>query len=293
MLLFMRRTHSWVVVLSLAGLVAVACGGGGEAGEEAFEIPSNAEEIGSTGLYLPRAEPATLPRPTSGASTPRIMGVTATRTGPYSFSVHVDVESTATIAYAYLDFGEDGVFKVPTTAVTTGSSSTDPPLTACGVAAKNQGITCTSACLAACSCLSCSDDSVELNAEQACALNCSIYDDLGALEGEPYDGSEQKFASILYNGDSSIGLPGVASQLGCGTSACISASISSPRKSWAVEFQTPTVPEVTPLFATQVVTEGSAQVSAPAAAARVAVGNVCSKSNELDLTSKAMRTPCR
>lgn len=284
----MRRIHSWLVVLSLAGLAAVACGGGDEAEEEeSFEIPSNAAAIGSTGLYLPRAQPATAPIPTPGANAPRIMGVSAIRTGEYSFSVHVEVESSATIAHAYLDFGANGVFKAPTTPVTSISSSTDRPLTACGVAASNQGITCTSACLAACSCLACSDDTMELNAEQACALNCSVYDQLGALEDEPYDGSEEKFASILYKGDAALGLPGVASQLGCGTSACVSASLSSPRKSWAVEFQTPTVPELTPMFATQVVTQDAAQVSAPAAAARVQVGNTCAKSTDPSTTSKA------
>jgi hypothetical protein len=267
----MRIVRSWLL-LALTGVASVSCSGDGD-DEDSFVVPTDAVAIGTTGLYLSHAQSATMPTPTQGANAPRVMGVSAHRTGDHSFAVQIDVESTVTIAYAFFDFGVDGVFKVPTTPVTASANSSDKPLTACGVAASSQGITCTSACLSACSCLSCSDDDIERNTEQACALTCSIADKTGSLDLEPYSGSEDKFASILYKGDATIGLPGLASQVGCGTGACVSVSLSTPRKSYAVEFQTPTVPQATPMFAPQVASSDVAQVSQPGAPAKL---NVCS-----------------
>jgi hypothetical protein len=146
-------------------------------------------------------------------------------------------------------------------------------LSLCGAAASSQGITCSKACLSACSCLQCASDSTETNAEQACALNCTVYAQNGLLSGSPYNGSEATFAALLYNGTS--GVPGVATQLGCSTNACAKAPSPTETKrtrSWQLELETPTFPSATPMFAPQFVSADPAPVaSSPAAPATVRI----------------------
>lgn len=240
-----------------------------------FEPSWNSVPIGQTDLYLPGGEKATPPSASTSDTAPMITRVTAVKTGPQSFSLFLDVENASSLAYVYLDFGDAGVYRVkPTLASPTASTTTDTPLTACGVAAQNQGIVCTSACLSACSCLKCPSASEETNAEQACALNCTLYDRQGLLAQSPYYGSEAKFASFVYNGNPELGLPGLISQTSCSASACVSAPSLEPAKTskaWEVHFETPTVPELTPLVAPQVVTDDTPIASPPMAPASVAM----------------------
>jgi hypothetical protein len=237
--------------------------------EEPFAPSSDTVRIGGSDLYLSGgSSAASMPTPSTSASAPKLISTSAVQTGDHSYAITFEVESASDIAYIYLDFGGSGVYRAKPLLKPTESTSADPPLTICGVAASSQGITCSKACLSACSCLQCSSDSTETNAEQACALNCSIYAQNGLLAGSPYNGSEANFASMLYNG--TAGVPGFAAQTGCSASACKTASTSTPatsqRRSLQLSFQTPEIPSATPMFAPQFVTADPAPVNSPVAA---------------------------
>jgi hypothetical protein len=205
---------------------------------------------------------------------PKLVSTSAVQTGDHSYAITFEVQSVSDIAYIYLDFGPSGLYRARPTQKVSQTTSTDPPLTICGSVAASQGITCTSACLSACSCLQCASDSTETNAEQACALNCSIYAKNGLLAGSPYNGSEATFASLLYNG--TAGVPGFATQTGCSASTCMKAPSPSETttrtRSWQLNFETPTFPSTTAMFAPQFVTADPAPIaSAPAAPASVKI----------------------
>lgn len=240
----MNPVHTLFAVLVLS-----SWGVGEGCGCQTFSPPEGATKIGELDLYIEGTKVTELPTPSSDPAAPRIVAIRGYKTSPTSFEMHFEVESYRTIEYVYLDFDTNGIYKAAVTEVL--EAGTDAPPTACGVAAQQQGITCTQACLAACGCLTdCPDEQIELNAEQACALNCTIADNSNALNGPPYNGSEKTFASVVYNGLPSSGLIGVATQAKCSASKCGPPPDPNQKKKkrWSMTFSTPTVPMAQPIF---------------------------------------------
>lgn len=229
-----------------------------------FTVPRNAERVGDLDLYLPDAERTALPDPSLWSDTLSIIDVRVEQVGAYDYDVHFDVEGTDAVRFVILDFGADGVYRVAPT-----PTPPDAPPTACGIAASQLGVTCSSACLSACGCLQCSDSVAELNAEQACALNCTLLSDNMGLAGEPYNGSEQVYADLLYRGSEEYGLVGVAAQLGCGVSACGETAGTRTRVTFSVRFVLPELSQATLNFVPQVVADDTPYVSPPAGAAMI------------------------
>lgn len=225
-----------------------------------FSVPADATQIGETDLYVVGGESSQLPTPSSSSTAPVITQITATQTGTYTFNMYFDVESSRDIAYVYVDFASDGVYRVPVKALEAGGA--EPP------AACSQGITCTSACLSACGCLSCSDGTIEKNLEQGCAATCSANVSSGAINSAPYNGSEKTLAYVVYNGSPADGIPGTAAQApGCSTSKCPGAPTSGrTSQTWSIGFTAPVIPETTSLTTAMVETTssgGAAETSAP------------------------------
>ena len=255
----------------LAVLILSAWGVGEGCGCQTFSVPEDATKIGELDLYVPGATKVpSLPVGSRDPAAPVIVDVVAGKTGPHAFELQLEVDSYSDIRFVFLNFGSDGIYKAPVTEALAGGE--EPP-TACGVAAEQQGITCTQACLSACACASCSDSQVELNLEQACALNCTLYDRQGLLDKEPYNGSEKTFASVIYNGQH--GVPGTATQAGCSTTKCAAAPNPNQKRKrmWSLTFATPNVPELVPLSSTMCQQDTSTPVatSEPFAKAEVRI----------------------
>ena len=238
---------------------------------ESFSVPSNGVQVGTSELYILGGTIAQLPTPSTSDTAPKILNVTAKRTGTFTFAISFDVEGDGDIGFAYFDFGGDGIYKAE---VAEEILANDKLPTACGVGAAAAGVTCTPACISACACLSCSDSQFEANSKESCAFTCSANDKAGVVDRPPYNGSEKAFASLLYNGSPEDGIPGlVASVPNCNASTC-----EAPRKrtkGWSVKFTTPTVPQVTPLFSSMVETNSGSDApvaSQASARATVAIG---------------------
>lgn len=257
---------------ALAVLVLSSWGVGEGCGCQTFSPPEDATKIGELDLYVVATKVPSLPSYSNDAAAPVIVDVTAYKSGPSSFELNFDVESYSSIKYVYLNFGSDGIYKAAVTEAL--GAGVDEPPTACGVAASQQGITCTKACLAACGCLSaCPSEQIELNAEQACALNCTLYDNQGLLDDAPYNGSEKNFAAYLYKGLPGTGLTGVAQQAMCSASSCAGAPDPNKKtkRTWTVSFSTPNVPELVPLSSTMCEQDTSTPVATSAPAERGSV----------------------
>lgn len=264
------------VGMSLAVLIFSAWGVGEGCGCQSFSIPPDATKIGTLDLYIVGTKVESLPAPSTSSAAPRLIALTAYENGPYSFSMNFEVESEADVEFVYLGFGANGIYKAkvhPERLLAEGGG--DTPITACGIAATNQGITCTAACLSACSCLVCPDRMVELNGEQSCAFNCTVYKNQGALAAAPWYGSEKTFASRLYKGGD--GVPGFAAQLGCSASTCVSAPVpgAKRKKSVSIDFSTPinlsTTTLSTSMLETAPTTSNPVYRSEPGAAATVSI----------------------
>jgi hypothetical protein len=236
------------VQAALAVLVLSSWGVGEGCGCQTFSPPEGSTKIGERDLYIEGEKVSSLPAGSSDPRAPVIVDIKGYKTSPQSFSMNFDIESYYDIKFVYLDFGADGIYKAAVTEAV--GAGVDEPPTACGIAAEQQGITCTQACLKACGCLSaCPSEQIELNVEQSCALNCTLYDNQGLLEGAPYNGSEKTFAAAIYKG--MYGLTGLASQAMCSASSCAAAPDPSKKnkRSWSLNFSTPSVPELVPLSA--------------------------------------------
>lgn len=273
----------------MVGIVLAACGGD-EATAESFHPSEDAVEIGTTGVYLRDGERVDeAPSPTTTPNAPVITSASAKQTGTNEFELKLEVEHEpgATIAWAFLDFGEHGVYRThvhaPSAVAPAGGGSGDYAKTCREMMAK-QNISCTDACISACACVTCGDSTVLNNLKLACATTCSANVSSGAIDSAPYDGSEAKLADVVYNGSPDVGLQGTATAAGCNASACGDGAgddDTGRTKPYAITFEAPSVPELTPLVAPQVQTDDTPITSEPFGEARV---SVCRQGNAV---------PCR
>lgn len=258
----------------VAALTFAACGGNNEAKSTPFSPDPSSIQIGTTGIYLASGTRAEKPTASTGPGAPKITKVTATEEGEHEFNITIEVENEEDVAFAYLDFGEHGVYKAPLRAPMTAVTG-DDFAAGCRDALASQGIQCTDACIRACGCVSCGDAAIAKNLKQACAVTCSANVSSGAIKSAPYNGSEATLASYVYNGNPELGLQGSASQVGCSASSCSSAATptTTTRKvsTWRLTFETLTIPQLTPLVAPQVQTSDSVETSQPAGAAMLRI----------------------
>lgn len=266
----MKIRSKTMACMTIVALTLVACSS--EQAQTPFTPSPNFQEVGTSGIYIYNAGLAEKPTPSSGPGAPKITEVTAAHVGGNRFIITLHVENEEDIADAYLDFGEHGIYRVrpaPHAALGAGDFGAG-----CRDALASQKIPCTDACITACNCASCGDPAIEKNLKQSCAITCSANVHSGAIKSAPYNGSEETLAQYVYNGAPEYGLQGTAKQAGCDASQCTSAKPPAGTrtvKPWDIYFESPTIPQLTPLVAPQVQTADAVETSQPFAAAKVSV----------------------
>jgi hypothetical protein len=212
------------------GLVfAFSLGGcGGSSSSDGVEIDGlpGVKLLGSASVSS-----APMPSPTSTGNEPVIASATFANTGSNSFALDVAFSGSAEVKLLHIEI--NGKHYISDLSAATKVTKPD----ACDVLAKQQGTTCTPACLKACSCVSCSDSSTEENIEGACATVCSINVQTGTIgPGNDLFTSEAVFADLEYNGYE--GVPGLLQSFpGCSASVCKSAASAS--KKATLQFSAP------------------------------------------------------
>jgi hypothetical protein len=212
-----------------------------------------------------------MPSPTSTGNEPVIESAAFENSGSNSFNLQVSFSGTAVVKLLHMEI--NGKHYVSDLSASTKSAKPD----ACEIIAKQQGVTCTPACLKACACVSCTDSTIEDNIEGACAAVCSINVQSGNIGPgqQPYT-SEAVFADLEYNGY--MGVPGLLQSFnGCSASVCTSAASSA--KKATLHFTAPDfsfVPnmQVGNLVATSDSPSGPV-VSEPFNSAAATVRNIC------------------
>jgi hypothetical protein len=212
-----------------------------------------------------------MPSPTRTGSEPVIESAAFANSGSNSFNLQVSFSGSAEVKLLHVQI--NGKHYVSDLSASTNSTKLD----ACEVVAKQQGVTCTPACLKACACVSCSDSTTEDNIEGACAAVCSINVQSGNIGPgqQPYT-SEAVFADIEYNGYS--GVPGLLQSFnGCSASVCTSAATGA--KKATLQFTVPDFSFVPNLQVGNLVATGDSPsgpvVSEPFSSAAATVSNIC------------------
>jgi hypothetical protein len=219
-----------------------------------------------------------MPSPTSTGKEPVIASATFENSGSNSFNLQVTFSGSTEVKLLHVQI--NGKHYVSDLSAGTKSAKPD----ACEIIAKQQGVTCTPACLKACACVSCSDSTIEDAIEGSCAAVCSINVQQGIIGPgmEPYT-SETVFADLEYNGYMEV--PGLLQSFnGCSASVCTKAA--SAAKKATLQFTAPDfsfVPnlQVGNLVATADSPSGPV-ASQPFNSAAATVSNICPANTNCD-----------
>ncbi len=232
----MRATFAFVLLVTLlSGCIGLL---------DFPELPEPDDEficqgacIGNGEFSLPdgRVHNGPMPEPTMGDGAPVVSNVAWTRISDTETGLDFTIQGSAASA-VYMEY--DGVVYVVDPLVVDGGSGSYS-VDACNVLAQQQGYSCTTACVKACSCVDCDDATMEKNIVDSCAVNCSIYSHQGQIGPEPYT-SEEVFADFIYNGNAEWGISGMLQSLPqCSGDVCSSRAAAQEEKRMRVSFYHP------------------------------------------------------
>lgn len=181
-------------------------------------------QVNGFDLWMQNGEksPDPMPTPTTYGDEPVINGYTATKTGDTSFRIELDVTSIYPVTKVHLEMnGEHYIADIE-------PQGTGEPgdIDACQILADVTGITCTQACVDACTCAECSDPTIQRNAEQSCAVGCSTSYAQGQICSGCAFRDEIDAADKLYNGYDSV--PGLLDSMPCDGSVCAALNVPPP-----------------------------------------------------------------
>ncbi|MFH1435315.1 MAG: hypothetical protein ABIJ56_06330 [Pseudomonadota bacterium] len=180
-------------------------------------------QVGDLPMYVEgEKSPDPMPTPTSYGDEPVISGYTATATSGTTFKIEFDVISPYPVTKMHMEMnGEHYIADIEPQG--TGEVG---DIDACQILADATGITCTQACVDACTCVTCSDSTIQSNIRQACSVGCSTsYAQGGIGPGQTF-ASEVDAADKIVNGYSTV--PGLINGMPCSGSVCSAVNTTPP-----------------------------------------------------------------